>query len=386
MKAIVNDIIGRNREIQELRVILEQTSVVMSSTRRMGKTMILTKIDEIHHPGTKTMLCFVESIQSAEEFVNFLREKLIELKLIDKNGFTRVFQWMNTNLGSKDVGIFRTPDFSKHWKIILNLMMDDLIEKHVGQVVLMLDEFPKMLWTMIQNGNHQQVEEILDELRHIRERHEKRSKLRFIYCGSVGMNLVISHLVKEFKYAGAPLNNMYHYIVEEMSLEDANQLISHLVEKHEIKLDEELVEYLAKACSCLPFFIDRIFMQLKLSFHKTSVTKTGIDKTVDEFISGRKNNNQFNHFTERIDAYYNREEKSIAHELLRILCKSTELMTSDNLINLVKSKIVAEDYEISKILSDLFEDMYVDRIIEGESVKYEFRFILLKKWWKLNFA
>jgi AAA+ ATPase superfamily predicted ATPase len=66
MKAIVNDIIGRNREIQELRVILEQTSVVMSSTRRMGKTMILTKIDEIHHPGTKTMLCFVESIQSAE--------------------------------------------------------------------------------------------------------------------------------------------------------------------------------------------------------------------------------------------------------------------------------------------------------------------------------
>lgn len=61
-------------------------------------------------------------------------------------------------------------------------------------------------------------------------------------------------------------------------------------------------------------------------------------------------------------------------------------MTSDNLINLVKNKIETEDFEISKILSDLFEDMYVDRIIEGESVKYEFRFILLKKWWRLNFA
>lgn len=315
MRAIIDDIIGRDREIQDLRVILEQTSVVMSSARRMGKTMILTKLDEIHHPGTKTMLCFVESIQSAEEFVNFLREKLIELKLIDENGFTRVFQWMNTNLGSKDVGIFKTPDFSKHWKIILNLMMDDLVEKHIGQVILMLDEFPKMLWTMIQNGNHQQVEEVLDELRHIRERQEKRSKLRFIYCGSIGMNLVLRHLVIEFKYGGAPLNNMYRYIVEEMSLEDATQLIKHLVKKHEIKLEAGLIEYLAKTCSCLPFFIDRIFTQLKLSFHETFVTQTGIDKTVDEFISGRRNNNQFNHFTERIDAYYNKEEKSIAHSM-----------------------------------------------------------------------
>jgi hypothetical protein len=358
----------------------------MSSTRRMGKTMILTKMDEIHHPGIKTMLCFVESVQSADEFVNFLRDKLIEKRLVDANGFTKVMDWVNTNLGKKDVGFFKTPDFSRHWKTILNLIMDDLTEKHTGQVILMLDEFPKMLWTMIRNGNHQQAEEVLDELRHIRERNEKRSKLRFIYCGSIGMNLVINNLVKEFKYTGAPLNNMYHYIVKEMSLEDSTLLIKHLVEKHKVNLSYNLFEYLAKACSCLPFFIDRIFTQLKLTFHDISITQVGIDKIVDGFISGRENNNQFNHFTERIDAYYNKEEKRIAHELLSNLCKSNELLTSETLLNLVKTKIVAEDYEISEILADLFDDMYVDRIITNESIGYQFRFILLKKWWRLNFA
>jgi hypothetical protein len=332
------------------------------------------------------MLCFVESIQSAEEFVNFLRENLIQQGIIQENGFESLFKWMNTNLGSKDVGFFKTPDFSMHWKKALNLMMDDLVEKHTGLIILMLDEFPKMLWTMIQNGNHQQAIEVLDELRHIRERHEKRSKLRFIYCGSIGINLVIGHLVKEYKYAGSPLNNMYHYIVEEMNLEDSIQLIKHLKKKYKINLGDPLENYLSNACSCLPFFIDRIFIQLKLSFNETVVTQSGIDKILDLFISGRENNNQFNHFTERIDTYYKNEEKKIAHELLRIMSKSNEPITTDNLQNFVKARIQADDFEISKILIDLYEDMYVDRIIDSEIISYRFRFLLLKKWWKLNYA
>ncbi len=386
MKNILTDIIGREKEIQEIRVILENTSVVLSSTRRMGKTMILTKMNEIHYPGAKTMLCFIESVQSAEEFVDVLRINLISQKLIEENGFTKMFQWINSNLGNKDVGIFKTPEFSRHWKTILNLMIDDLIDKHSGQVILMLDEFPKMLWKLIQNGNHQQAEEILDELRAIREKHEKRSKLRFVFCGSIGMNLVINHLVRKFNYTGAPLNNMFHYIVKEMIVIDAEQLVSHLIKKNNLILEDELVPHLASTCSFLPFFIDRIITQIKLSFDGNSIKKADIDNIVEMFIAGRENNNQFNHFTERIDGYYEVKERKIAHFLLRLQCKSSIPLSSDTLINQVKTSIEADDYEISKILNDLYEDMYFDRIIDGESVTYKFRFVLLKKWWKLNYA
>ena len=362
MKKVVSDIIGRDREINELFTLLEESSIVISSTRRMGKTMILTKMHETTRADAKTMLCFVESVQSAEEFVSVLRVNLIDQGLLEAKNFTKVLDWMNTNLGKKDIGFFKTPDFSRHWKVVLNLMMEDLVDNQEEQIILMLDEFPKMLWTMAQNGNHQQAEEVLDELRQIREHHEKRSGLRFIYCGSIGMNQVINHLVKQYKYAGAPLNNMEHYIVEEMSLEDANQLVKHLVDKHNVGVDEVLVTYLAQACSCLPFFIDRIFTQLRLSPNIESLTQRDIDTTIEEFISGRKNNNQFNHFTERIDAYYDKKEKLIAHELLLALCKSDEPLTSEILLNIVKSKIEVEDFEISEILSDLYREMYVDRI------------------------
>jgi uncharacterized protein YejL (UPF0352 family) len=305
---------------------------------------------------------------------------------LQEGDLKRVFKWLNDNLGNRDVGFFKTPDFKRHWKAILNLMMDDLVEKHSVQVVLMMDEFPKMLWNLIQNGNHQQAEEILDELRNIREKHEKRSKLRFIYCGSIGMNLVINHLVKQFKYAGAPLNNMYHSIVHEMSESDAIELVNHLAKKNHLNLKNEMVSHLAEACSCLPFFIDRIIIQMKLSFKDVAINQTDIDKTVEAFISGRENNNQFNHFTERIDAYYDLKEKRIAHEILRILSKSNEPVLSDTLLNHVKMKIESDDFEIFKILSDLYEDMYIDRDSDGDSVKYRFRYILLKKWWKLNYA
>jgi hypothetical protein len=265
-------------------------------------------------------------------------------------------------------------------------MIDDLVESHNVEVIIMLDEFPKMLWSIIHKGNHLQAEEILDELRNIRERYEKRSKLRFIFCGSIGMNLVIKYLVKQFNYAGAPLNNMQHYIVKEMIPDDATLLIRHLMKKNSLNFKDELIVYLAETCSYLPFFIDRIMTQIKLSFDGTQINQTDIDKTIGEFISGKENNSQFKHFTERIDVYYNVKEKRIAHELLRILSKSNEVISSEELLNMVRHKIEAEDFEISDILNELYEDMYVDRIVEDESISYQFRFNLLKKWWKLIYA
>ncbi|MCX6233847.1 MAG: hypothetical protein NT175_03870 [Bacteroidetes bacterium] len=307
MKPIVSDIIGREKEINDLRIILEHCSVVISSVRRMGKTMILTKMDEISSYGQKSMLCFVESVQTAEEFVNVIRERLIEQGLIKKNDFKKVLDWLNHNLGNKDFGYFKTPEFTRHWKVIFNLIIDDLISKHKDRVILMLDEFPKMLWNLISNGNHIQAEEILDELRTIREKYEKRSGLRFIYCGSVGMNLVINYLKKEHRYSGAPLNNMHHYIVQEMSPSDAEALIRHLSKKNQMHISD--ISHLAKATSYLPFFIDRIFTQLKLNAQSNSVSNEVIDKTISEFVSAREHNNQFGHFTERIDTYYADKEK-----------------------------------------------------------------------------
>jgi len=386
MKTISDDIIGREEEIRDLRMILEHTSIVMSSTRRMGKTMILTKMHETDHPGSKSLLCFFESVQSAEEFVNKLHDALVEQELVMEGDFKKFLAWLNGTLGKKDLGFLKTPDFKRHWKVALNLMMDDLVEKHVDQVVIMMDEFPKMIWNLIQKGNQQEAGEILDELRSIRERLEKRSKLRFIYCGSVGMNLVIGHLIKQFRYTGAPLNNMHHYIVHEMTLSDATELVAYLMGKRGINSDNGMISYLAEACSCLPFFIDRILIQLKLSVNDRTINQADIDRTMDAFISGRDKNNQFNHFTERIEAYYDANDQRIAHQILRVLCKSNEAIQSDKLLDLVKLQTKSDDFEILKILSDLYEDMYIDREAAGDDVCYRFRYVLLKKWWRLNRA
>lgn len=193
-------------------------------------------------------------------------------------------------------------------------------------------------------------------------------------------------MIKEHKYAGAPLNNMYHYIVHEMSKEDAIQLIRHLMKKSGIKLKDETVIHFAEATSCLPFFIDRITMQLKLSYDGNQITNEDIDRSIDQFISGRDNNNQFKHFTERIDTYYGTNEKKIAHELLRILSKSNSEISSDELMNNLKQKMEVDDYVISNILADMYENMYVDRKSNGDKTLYRFRYSLLKNWWKLNYA
>ncbi|MCX6233846.1 MAG: hypothetical protein NT175_03865 [Bacteroidetes bacterium] len=52
----------------------------------------------------------------------------------------------------------------------------------------------------------------------------------------------------------------------------------------------------------------------------------------------------------------------------------------------MKQNIVADDSEISGMLRELYEDMYLDRLDDEDTISYSFRYSLLKKWWKLNYT
>jgi hypothetical protein len=89
-----------------------------------------------------------------------------------------------------------------------------------------------------------------------------------------------------------------------------------------------------------------------------------------------------NHYYERISSYYTEQEQPLALGLLDILATLNQPIRLDDLFNLLKSRIVTEDKEkVRSMLTLLRRDHYINLTTDGT---YEFRFPLIKRWWRMN--
>ena len=206
-------LIGRQEEAHDMWSFLQRKSVVLSSLRRMGKTSLL-KIMADSPPGTwRAVFHVVQGNTSVEEFVRLLFQKLVDDGLIDgKTNAVRRFY--DTFLGGQKFGNYELPDLNRHWKQVLITMLTELAEKKELNLVIMLDEFPWMIYNLATKLEaEKEAMELLDTLRTIRQNTESNSGLRFVFCGSIGFHIAINHLVRQHQYLGNPTNDMHTFLL-----------------------------------------------------------------------------------------------------------------------------------------------------------------------------
>jgi DNA-binding IclR family transcriptional regulator len=88
------------------------------------------------------------------------------------------------------------------------------------------------------------------------------------------------------------------------------------------------------------------------------------------------------YYRDRLDTYYDVEEKNFALRILDVLSMSKEAMSFNDLFNLVKSQIITEDREGARnVLTKLRRDHYVAQNNQGN---YTFRFPLIQRSWRLQ--
>lgn len=388
MKFDSQNIIGREVEIANLFSILKTHSIVLSSHRRMGKTVLLKKMTSEHPDEFRPVFIIVEGKSNPEEFIHDLYHQLQEASLISEDRSSKILTWYEKTFAGKEIKDMKLPSFRPHWKEALRKMIEDLIETNKGKtVIIMIDEFPMMLYKFIKEYNLVlEATEILDTLREIRQVYGDRG-IKFIFCGSIGINTVLDLLRKKHNYAGEPINDMSLEILDAMSPEDAIMLANHLIKTKKIKIESKFKKSIGELCSqvdYLPFYIDLIIKELDI--HHSIFNSDNVKKEVEKLISAPGNQGQFNHFSDRINTYYEDEIKQTAKQILNWLSKQDESKSETEIYNIIASKKKIQLEDVKYVLKKLFDDIYIQRDIIGGNRFYKFKYSLLKRWWLINLS
>ena len=311
------DIIGREQEMALYWKILEKQSLLLSSVRRIGKTCILRKMCDQPPEGWVGVEYFVQGKTSPEEFTYDLYKLLLDKKILQKTKWKSIGSWAEKNLGNKDFGSFKIPSFKGKWKDLLSEIIKRLAESDL-KLVIMIDEIPLMLWELMQKGKQEaeSAMELLDALRTLREMHEAQSHLRFIFCGSIGMGIVLQKFKKVFGYMGQPINNMKTLTVLEMGDEDSKELCKYFLVDYPDDLEQEsLIKSIQNATDRIPYYIEMTFDY----FDKNLIERPNSEQVIkafEEILNDPNESHQFSHFSERIDVYYEEGEKLTAYHIL----------------------------------------------------------------------
>jgi AAA+ ATPase superfamily predicted ATPase len=378
-------IVDREKEIDSIWNALQNQSVVISSERRVGKTCILRKMLENPRDGWIPILYLVEGKQHPVEFIEGLYGEL-QTNNVLKVRFPRLKKFYTKYAKGKKLGSWELPRLMENWKSLLDSMIEDTVNS--GQKVLvMLDELPLMIAGFIK------LEEIgplgsmdfLDTLRALRNKYEASKNIVFIFCGSIGMHLVINDLKKNHAYNSDPLNNMRPISISGMDVEGAKELCEKLSEDKDFKFDgrDEIFDYICLKTDRLPFYIHHVFAYIAEK-RETDITKKTIDEAIDFLLFDPEDVGFFRQYQDRIKTYYDERCREIALEILDKASPKEDFWKEGDIIDAVKSQNVLHNETIKEALALLWRDHYLIREIQGNQRTYKFRYTILQKWWRIN--
>jgi AAA+ ATPase superfamily predicted ATPase len=381
-------IIDREKEIKSIWRALQNQSVVLISERRVGKTSILRKMEENPTDDWIPVLYPIEGKEHPVEFAEGLYEELLKRELL-KDKFYKLKKFYSKVVGGNEIGNFKLPQIMENWKPLLESLVEDIAGSD-KRVLLMLDELPLMLAKFIKAENIGPLGTMafLDTLRELRNKYEASKKIAFIFCGSIGIDLIIKDLKKNHGYNSDPVNNMKIISVSSMDEDGAKELCKKLAEDDSAKVKfeggEKIFDYICSQTDRLPFYIQNVFWYIYYESGVNVINKKLIDEAIAHFLNDPKDEGFFRHYLDRIKTYYDDPDKEIALLILDKICTKDDYQEEDEIVNIVKAHKDIKDEAIKEALTLIWKDHYLLRKIIEDKRAYKFRYSILQKWWKIN--
>ncbi|GAB1544107.1 hypothetical protein NUACC21_67830 [Scytonema sp. NUACC21] len=367
-----NEVIGRDKLIEQFWDILERQSLMLNAERRMGKTCVIKKM-QAEAPKDKLPIYHdLEKVRSPLEFVETVLQD-VEEYLSGLRRTARRTRQLLTQIGGTELMGVKLPEFAAaHWKRLLAETIADLVENQDRQVILFWDEVPYML----HNIGKPAAMKVLDTLRSIRQMH---LEVRMVFTGSIGLHHVIASLKKE-GYTNEPTNDMYPADIPSLSHNDSTDLAYKLLLGENIPTNDlqGTAATIAYAVNGIPFYIHHLIIKLKMQ--GGTVNPNTIAKTIEDCLVDPLNPWKMDHYRERIDNYYSDEQRFYALNLLDTLALSSQPLLFDELFHHLQQEPETKNKEMARTVLKLLERDYY--IIRGSEV-FCFRYPLIQLYWKL---
>lgn len=367
-----DQVVGRDRLIADLWSDLDQTSIVLTAERRMGKTSVVKKMHR-ESPGPLTFFQDLERVHNALEFVEEVLNQVRGHLTRRQRALQRFHDVLKAVGGAEVGGVLTIPEGSRpHWKALLVSLVEDLMTQQAGPVVFFWDEFPQMLHN-IAKEEPQDAMEILDSLRSLRQQHEQ---LRMVLTGSIGLHTVLASLQRQ-GHRNAAKNDMLSVTLPPLDVEDAVALARALLEGEAIRTDDPdvVAREVAAEVGNIPFYIHQVVGGMR-----TRAVKCGTARTiVDEGLRAPHDPWELRHYLTRIDLDYEDDDQVYALAILDVLSLSDVPLRLPELMARIKVQPgVTEDERVRELLGFLQQDHYIVRTPDG----YSFRTPLIARWWR----
>ena len=266
------------------------------------------------------------------------------------------------------------------WEKQLDELLKEAIKANPNKIIVIsLDEFSIML-DKIQD--EKEACELIGILRAVMHNEPYKDVIRFIYCGSIGIDLVLDKLKKAGNNIGEPLNHMFSYELKPLSGENAIYLAKCFNKGCKLNLAEKEIAHICKLSENIPYYIDFLFSLIR--YLPPPIGKNAIEKSHLSMLNDPNDKAEFKHFYERIMLHY--PNKKISFSILNFLSKIKKPQIESDIFN-----HIAADQEIDRDalideLDRLRTDDYLVRELKKEERVYRFKYEILRKWWKLNKA
>jgi hypothetical protein len=370
------NVFGRDRLIETIWERLDQQCVLINAERRIGKTSIINKM--VASPPDKWFPIYqdLERIHSAADFASevyhVVQQFLGKWKIV-ANAAQRIYEDHEFSSVKKKT--------KKPWKSLLVSSIEDLVNQQTAQSLIMFwDEVPYMIDNIRKTDGEQVAAEVLDTLRSLRQQHPD---LRMVFTGSIGLHHVLAGL-HDAHIATAPVNDMFSVEVTPLAPADAESLAQQLLQGEQLDSSniEDAATAIAVEADFFPFYIHHIVNGLKTD--GLPAEPDHIEQLVARHLVDANDPWELAHFRTRIPIYYTSDnDAKLAHMILDGLAVDSQPRDVAALLEEVRLKgIEFDDREnLLRVLRLMERDHYLSRTLEGE---YEFRFPLIRRWWKLD--
>ena len=375
-----HSIVGRDKLVNQMWNILRGRSIYMNDLRRVGKTMILDKMQASPPTGWLVIKRDLEGCHTAAEFAMQAYRDSEELLSRTKLGLRRMREWLGELKGAEIAGLLKLPTGGvAPWKDILRRTFSDLEEQAVeadNRIVFLWDEVPFLVDNVRRREGAATAMEILDMLRSLSQ---DCRRIRFVLTGSVGLHHVLTDLRSE-GYGNSPLNHLERVAPGPLAPEDAEFLALELLRGAGFPGGESkaCAKTVADAVGNVAFYIHKLISRLPPG---QRLDPALIEATLGWEIAHPDNDWDFAHYRNRLRLYYKDDEKLVLVILDAVAAAATRLSFGAIRKQLGSQTLFEDQEHLRNLLRLLEQDHYLQRDASG---LYAFRFPLIRRWWRFD--
>ncbi len=375
------DVVGRDNEINRYWRVLERQGLVISAERRIGKTHIVLKMRDECRSGYLPFYQDLEAVHSIPDLIRSIYHT-VQQSLSASSSLklkAHIARWSSL-LPGKVSGI-DLPSGDSTRQVLLSQAFDDLLGIADNEVILLLwDEFPLMLHNLQRRERPDSAIQLLDHLRALRLRHADR--LRFLFTGSIGLHLVLRSL-RAAGNTNDPVNDMLSLTVPPMAHQDTTDLAAALLEETRAARPHipDLASRIASEVGGFPYYVHHVVDQLD-QLQRPPLLED-VSAAVDKLVYDPHDPANFNYYVNRLSSYYAADEGALALVVLDTVAGLSSPVPIPELLNLCRHRDPSlQDEALREVLTVLAEDHYIEPRKSAAGTTYDFRWQLVKRWWK----